>query len=253
MIVHFPEVERKLICELAQKTLWEEDTEDVAEALQYLRETRAVSDDVIKSFNFGYYPQRLRRQGHDWAGRLIMPLYEQNNNLIVLTSRDFRCTDKTKMPHLHEEFNKKLFLYGLNVAKKNIIKYQKAIVVEGQFDTACCHTHGINVAVGILGSAFSIHQLIILSRYCRDIFLVYDNDSAGRNNLQRSLLMYKNYNLSAFDIKFLPVILPKHKDPDEFLRKEGKHEFLDILAETKDKVYNSNTIDYFTRVLSTKV
>jgi hypothetical protein len=124
MIVHFPEVERKAIAELAQRTLWEEKSEDVDEALKYLRETRRLSDEVIKSFRFGYYPQRLKKQGHDWAGRLIMPLYDQNENLIVLTSRDFRYKDGPGMPHLHEEFDKKFYMFGMNVAKSKIIKHK---------------------------------------------------------------------------------------------------------------------------------
>jgi DNA primase len=248
MIVHFPEVERKNIAALSQKTLWEEKSEDVSEALQYLRVNRGLSDDVIKDFRFGYYPQRLRQKGHDWAGRLIMPLYDQHDDLIVLTSRDFRCTDKTKMPHLHEEFNKKLFLYGMNVAKQNIIKYEKALVVEGQFDTACSHTYGFNFTVGILGSAFSLYHLCILARYTKDIFLVFDMDDSGLKNLSRSIKMYQSYGLESLDIKFIPVCLPKHKDPDEFLRSEGKKEYLNLLAEAKNRVYERGTLDEYSRL-----
>lgn len=245
MKVHFAEYERNAIFQLAQKTLWEEDTTDVREAMSYLKDVRNLDDQSIKDFNFGYYPTRLRQRGHDWAGRLIMPLISQNDKLIVLTSRDFRCTDKSKMPHLHEEFNKKMFLYGMNVAKKYIIENKKAIVVEGQFDTACSHKFGIKVTVGILGSAFSIQHVSIIARYCRDIFLVFDNDESGCKNIERSITMYKNYGLESSDIKFIPVLIPIHKDPDEFLRKEGKQDFMDLLAEAKSRVYEVGTIRYY--------
>ena len=86
MKVRFHDIDRKNIAALAQETLWNEKSSDVDEAMQYLRETRGLSDDVIRSFRFGYYPQRLRREGHDWAGRLIMPLHDQHDNLVVLTS-----------------------------------------------------------------------------------------------------------------------------------------------------------------------
>ncbi len=251
MIVHFPEVERKAIAELAQRTLWEEKTEDVAEALKYLREERGLSDETIKGFRFGYYPQRLKKQGHDWAGRLIMPLYDQHNKLIVLTSRDFRCKDKMGMPHLHEEFDKKFYLYGMDVAKSSIIKNQKAIVVEGQFDTACSHTYGLDITVGILGSAFSMYHLCILSRYCSDIFLVFDMDDSGHKNISRSMKMYKSYGLKSLGIRFIPVLLPKNKDPDEFLRKEGKNEYLSLLVEAKRKVVELGTIGYHSLLAKT--
>ena len=236
MKVHFPEVERKAIVHLSQEALWTEDSEDVRETLNYLRVERGLTDDVIKKFRFGYYPQRLKKQGHDWAGRLIMPLYDQHDELIILTSRDFRCKDKTKMPHLHEQFDKKFFLFGMNVAKADIIKYQKAIVVEGQFDTACSHRYGFGVTVGLLGSAFSPYHLCIISRYCRDIFLSFDSDDSGFKNLNRSVKMYREYGLESTGIRFIPVVLPKHKDPDEFLKKESSVDYLELLREAKAKV-----------------
>jgi len=248
MIVHFPEVERKAICELAQKTLWQEDSEDVKEALNYYREERCLSDDVIKKFRFGYYPQRLKKLGHDWAGRLIMPLYDQSDKLIVLTSRDFRCKDKTKMPHLHEEFDKKLYMFGINIAKSNIIRNQKAIVVEGQFDTACSHSFGIDITVGILGSAFSMYHVCVLSRYCSEIFLVFDMDDSGFKNLSRSMKMYNNYGLESLGIKFIPVLLPRHKDPDEFLKKESKKDYVDLLLEAKKKTIELGSLSYYTEL-----
>jgi pimeloyl-CoA synthetase len=62
MKVHFPEVERKAIVNLSQETLWTEDSEDVRETLNYLRVERGLTDDVIKKFRFGYYPQRKKKQ-----------------------------------------------------------------------------------------------------------------------------------------------------------------------------------------------
>jgi DNA primase len=245
MIVHFSEVERNKIVELAQQSLWNEVTDDVAEALRYYREERGLSDDVIKRFRFGYYPQRLKKAGHDWAGRLIMPLYDQHDNLTVLTSRDFRCKDKSGMPHLHEEFDKKFYLFGLPAAKPSIIRWQKAIVVEGQFDTCYSHVRGFDVTVGILGSAFSMHHVSVLARYCSEIFLVFDADDSGYKNLTRSMKMYKSYGLQSFGIVFVPVLLPKHKDPDEFLHKESKSEYTKILAEAKAQTLELGTIGYY--------
>jgi DNA primase len=149
------------------------------------------------------------------------------------------------MPHLHEEFDKKLYLFGLNVAKNNIIKYQKAIVVEGQFDTACSHTHGYGVTVGVLGSALSMFHVNILARYCSEIFLVFDMDESGFKSLARTMYMYKYYGLDSMGIKFIPVILPKHKDPDEFLRKEDSKEYMKLLVEAKQRVLEKGSIGYY--------
>lgn len=251
MKTNFPEVDRRSIVKLSQDTLWGEDTEDVREALDYLRNVRGLTDDIIRKFRFGYYPARLKKYGHEWAGRLIMPLYDQHEDLIVITSRDFRCKDKNGMPHLHESFDKKLFLFGMNVAKNDIIKYQKVIIVEGQFDTACLHKHNICASVGILGSAFSSHHLCIVSRYCREIFLNFDSDDSGFKNLSRSIKMYRNYGLESNGIIFIPIVLPKHKDPDEFLKKETREDYIELLVEAKEKVLEMGLKGYC-RLLSSK-
>jgi len=243
-IVHFSEVERNKIVELSQHTLWNESSEDVVQALQYLREERKLPDNVIKRFRIGYFPQRLRKAGHDWAGRLIMPLYDSHDKLVVLTSRDFRA-DKNGMPHLHEEFDKKLFLYGSNVAKSHIVRWQKAIVVEGQVDTAASHANGFEITVGILGSAFTINHVCILARYCSDIFLAFDADESGFGNLARSMTMYKKNGLDSFGLKFIPVVFPKYKDPDEFLAKESRQAYLNLLSEAKAGTDKLGSIGYY--------
>ncbi len=248
MIVSFPLVDRNYICLNSQKTLWLEESQDVSEALDYLRNIRKLTDDVIQKFKIGYYPSRLNKFEHNWAGRLIMPLYDAYDNLVVLTSRDFRCKNKEGMPHLHEEFNKSYYLYGLNIAKQHIIKKQSAIVVEGQFDTCTSHVNGFEQTVGILGSSLSIHHVISLTRYCDEIFLTFDRDDAGFRNLSRSIDLYKEYGLSSLNKLFIPVLLPKYKDPDEFLIKEGKDEYQAILENAKKEVSKIGTVSFYEKL-----
>jgi hypothetical protein len=158
---------------------------------------------------------------------------------IDLNGPPAQCAGSAGTPSIvpaHEQFDKKFFLFGMNVAKDSIIKHQKAIVVEGQFDTACAHRYGFGVTVGLLGSAFSPYHLCIIARYCRDIFLSFDSDDSGFKNLSRSVKMYREYGLESKGIRFIPVVLPKHKDPDEFLKKESSNDYLELLREAKAKV-----------------
>jgi DNA primase len=87
-----------------------------------------------------------------------------------------------------------------------------------------------------------------LARYTKDIFLVFDSDLAGLKNLSRSIKMYQSFGLENLDIKFIPVCLPKHKDPDEFLRHEGRQEYFDVLAEAKKRVYETSTTAEYARL-----
>lgn len=235
-------IERQKMFENAQATLWEE-SEDSNEALKYLRETRRLTDDVIKSFRFGYCPRRAR---HDWAGRLIMPLFDPYENLVVLTTREFRTIDKDKMPHLHEKFDKKRYLFGIDIAKQHIISANKAIIVEGQFDTTFLHSCGINMTVGVLGSALSFDHISQLRRYCSEYYLVFDNDDAGLSSLERAMDMYHSKYLVGYGIIFVPVILPKpagskKMDPDDFVKQNGTFVFNEVLAEAKNKTLQENS------------
>lgn len=228
----FSPLEREEIVSLAHKTLMVEDTEDVVEAKNYLY-GRGLNDETLKVFNFGYIPKRVT--GHDWRGRVIMPLYDQYNDLIVLTSRDFRAKSKEQRPHLHEQFNKKRYLYGINVAKNKIIEKNSVIVVEGQFDTTCMHMHGIKNTVGVLGSAFTFDHITLLRRYCQNIFLLFDNDDSGKNNLIRAVNLYNEEHLEAeaFSTNLYPVFFDSnYKDPDELIKNKG-------IASLKESIINA--------------
>tara|TARA_B100000614_G_scaffold262895_1_gene299711 strand:+ start:62814 stop:63569 length:756 start_codon:yes stop_codon:yes gene_type:complete len=232
MITKFTEVERAEICDLANETLLKETTEDTLEALKYLTDVRGISLEVLKKFRFGYIPKRV---GHDWSERIIMPLYDSHDNLIVLTSRKFRTTDHKQRPHLHEQFDKKRFLYGIQAAKRSILNWNAVVLVEGQFDTCRLHTNGLINTVGVLGSAFTFDHVCQLRRYCSNFYLAFDRDKSGWQNIIRAMRMYDEKSLATFDVNFIPVRLPQGiKDPDDFISNHGVKAFNRLLKESKE-------------------
>lgn len=135
----------------------------------------------------------------------------------------------------HESFDKSSYVYGLCYAKKYILKYHKVIIVEGEFDVAYLHTVGFNMAVSICGSALTLSQSVLLSRYCKEVYLVFDGDKQGQIAIERSLKLHKKHNLNVYGIKFIPVKLPLDKDPDEFLKENKKEKFRHLLIESKEE------------------
>ena len=154
MITKFTEVERAEICDLANETLLKETTEDTLEALKYLTDVRGISLEVLKKFRFGYIPKRV---GHDWSERIIMPLYDSHDNLIVLTSRKFRTTDHKQRPHLHEQFDKKRFFK---------INHQDTIVANSEFGKRLSkvETRSYEIVFHSLYTFFVISVRYLLSR-----------------------------------------------------------------------------------------
>jgi DNA primase len=205
----FPDVERPKIVRLSEETLW---TPQGEQALTYLREQRGISDAVIKQFRFGYCPASVN---HELAGRIIMPLFDAYGEVVAITTRNPWA--EKRWQHWHESFDKSSYLFGLNVAKDHIRRTDKAIVVEGQFDTACCHTFGFNMTVGVLGSALSILHVIQLARYCSEVYLLMDPDPSGEECVERAMETYATHCLAGYGVKFFPLRLPPDIDPDDFL------------------------------------
>jgi len=236
----FQEVERQQIVDISTEILF---SKDGAEALNYLENVRGFSQDVIKKFHLGYLPLYAKCDDgykHELAGRIIIPVYDQYNKLIILSSRDWR--EDAKMKFFHETFPKSFYLYGLNSAKKEIIKNKMAIVVEGEFDTIYCHMAGFPCAVGVIGSALQLNQIALLSRYCRDIYIVFDGDQAGLDAIKRvKKIEYEVLLKQFYNINLIYVLMPKDLDPDDYLKVYGSKEFSRLLENSKKLIVGEET------------
>jgi len=202
-------------------------------ALDYLRNKRGFSDEIINKFEFGYCPENI---DHQLRGRIITPIYDTYHSLIALSTRHLDENHKNRF--WHESFDKGSYLYGLCYSADSILKNKKAILVEGEFDVAALHTLGFNVAVGVCGSGFTLLQASLLSRYCSEVYLVFDGDEAGRKGIKHVLNLYKKYNFDGYGLKYIPVYLPEGKDPNDYLKNE-RNEFKKILIEAKKEHGNN--------------
>ena len=204
------------------------------DAYQYLKNVRGISDRVIDEFKIGYVPHwitNLYDDKHEFAGRIIFPVYDQSGELVALSSRDWR--EGAGMKFFHETYKKRNHLFGLNVAKENILKYNKAFVVEGEIDVFKLHSHNIDCTVGMIGSVLHLEQIALLSRYCQNIFLVFDGDSAGQKAAEKAMKLSREKEMSkAYDIDMFPVYLPDKLDPDEFISKNGPKNFVELLKQS---------------------
>ena len=209
----YPEILRKKIVKAAKGTLKRPEGK---KALDYLTTVRGFSDEVIDKFDIGYCPQD---SNHELRDRIITPIYDAYGEMVAISTRHMNKDHKLRF--WHEVFPKGTYLYGLYYAKDTIRKFNKVIIVEGEFDVAVFHTFGFTMTICCCGSAFTLFQIALLARYCKEFYLLFDGDVAGRKSIQRSMNMYDKYSLSAYGLKFIPVYLPKNVDPDEFLFESG--------------------------------
>ncbi len=134
----------------------------------------------------GYAPETLdlfdvglcSAKNQPMSGRVVVPIYDEGYNYIGCVGRS--TNDEIKPKWLHSKGFRKSVLYGLNIAKEEILNTHTAIVVEGQGDVWRLHEAGFKNTVGIFGSSINEDQLILLeSSGALNLVILTDSDAAG--------------------------------------------------------------------------
>jgi DNA primase len=179
-----------------------------------------VSNGLIIKSSKGNYYDRFRN-------RIIFPVFDYRGRIIGFGGR---VMDDSKPKYLNSPettlFKKGTNLYGLNFAiRNNTLGY--FIMVEGYMDCIALHQYGITNAVASLGTALTTAQAKLMKRYVDKVIISYDADTAGQKATLRGLDILKSTGL---DVKVL--LIPQGKDPDEFIRNNGKQAFLDLIEKS---------------------
>lgn len=129
--------------------------------------------------------------------------------------------DKTGKYHNTSDtplFRKGSQIYGLLQARRAIGRMNNVYLVEGQFDVLSMHAAGVENTVAGSGTALTLDQIRLLSRFTQSVTLVYDADDAG---LKASLKNCELFLKAGFTVQC--IILPKGKDPDNIASKEKEN------------------------------
>lgn len=189
--------------------------------------------DLEKALQLGLIGRNKDGRVYDkLAGRLIFPIFSPNGRVIAFAGRKLR-DDDTGAKYINSPesiiYVKGRVLYGLSFAKDEIRKLDKAIIVEGYLDLISLYQAGVKNVVAVSGTALTDEQAQLLSRYTKNVVLLFDADSAGIAASMRSIeiLLRKD-----FDVKI--ATLPSGEDPDSFVNKYGKEEFEEIVKRAEN-------------------
>lgn len=119
-----------------------------------------------------------------------------------------------------ELFQKKNNLYGLNLTGREIKNEDQAILVEGYMDVISLYQAGVRNVSASLGTALTENQSRLIKRFTKNVILSYDADEAGQKAAFRGLDVLYNA-----DCKAKVLRVTEGKDPDEFIRKNGRQAF----------------------------
>ncbi len=215
---------------------------------------RGIKEQTIKKFGLGFANDNwnslmfyLRRKGVNdilleeaglisvnkekgtkydrFRNRVMFPVFDYQGRVIGFGGR---VLDDSKPKYLNSPetlvFQKGTNLYGLNFALKHNLNERYFIIVEGYMDLISLHQYGITNVVASLGTALTINQARLLKRYADKVIISYDADMAGQMATLRGLEILR---AAGFDVRVLNI--PQGKDPDEYVRSNGREAFLKLI------------------------
>ena len=224
--------------------------------LQYFL-NRGLSQKTIRHFGLGYAPNKwdellkhLKSKGYNvsdmlaagvvrkgekgyydyFRNRVMTPIIDVRGNFIAFGGR---VLDDSKPKYINTSdtlvYKKTNEVFGLNYAKDS--GKDSLILCEGYMDVIAMHQAGFTNAVAGCGTALTNEQVRLLSRYAKEIILVYDNDEAGQKALNKAISLFDQV-----DIKISIPTLSGGKDPDEIIKNLGRARFADMLENSSNEV-----------------
>jgi DNA primase len=253
----------QVAAEFFAHVLW--NTTDGALARDYLK-SRGIGLDTARAFMIGFAPSRpaslakaLEKRGLREAGvkvglvktdataaydmfraRVMFPIRDAQGRVLAFGGRvlDARLPKYINSPE-SPLYSKTRTLYGLFEARQAISSQaasgkDRAILVEGYFDVIALWQAGFKESVAGCGTALTVEQLRLLSRYTKNVIACFDGDAAGRKASMRALEIFLQAGLLGHGI-----FIPSGFDPDTFVRERGAAAFGE-LAENAELL-----VDYF--------
>ena len=238
--------------------------ENYSIARDYLK-NRSLGKDEVKKFKIGYIeknPNFFEKLKKDYSeqtlietglfyldekkkiyverfrGRLIFPINNISGQPIALGGRIIENLDYlAKYINSPETnfFKKGSNLYNLDLARKLSNKIDHIYLVEGYMDVVGLSKHGIDNAVANLGTSLTDKQVLTLNQFFDDIIICFDGDESGYKAALRAAENSIKELKPEKQISFL--FLPDKEDPDSYVNKNGKANFVDFTKQSKLSIH----------------
>ncbi|MER6674763.1 DNA primase [Streptomyces sp. NPDC000983] len=129
-----------------------------------------------------------------FRGRLMWPIRDIGGEVVGFGARKlYEADNGPKYLNTPDTaiYRKSHVLYGIDLAKKDIAKASRAVVVEGYTDVMACHLAGVTTAIATCGTAFGADHIKILRRLLMDngsarVIFTFDGDAAGQKAALRA-------------------------------------------------------------------
>lgn len=159
-----------------------------------------------------------------FRGRATWPIRDSTGNTLGFGARRLYDDDDKSAKYLNTPdtmlYRKNQVLYGIDLAKKNIMAKRQAVIVEGYTDVMAMHLAGVDTAVATCGTAFGEEHAKIIRRLIRDdkvggiqlvgpqkvqgqtlssrVVFTFDGDEAGRKAAMRAFGLDASFQTQTF-------------------------------------------------------
>ncbi|GGY84455.1 DNA primase [Streptomyces nitrosporeus] len=167
-----------------------------------------------------------------FRGRLMWPISDTAGEIVGFGARKLRDDDNgPKYLNTPETpiYKKSQVLYGIDLAKKDIAKASRAVVVEGYTDVMACHLAGVTTAIATCGTAFGNDHIKILRRLLMDngsarVIFTFDGDAAGQKAALRAFEDDQKFAAETYI-----AIAPDNMDPCDLRLAKGDDAVRDLV------------------------
>ena len=246
------------------------DIEGKSVGLSYLKE-RELEEDTIKRWGIGYcketgddFSKKALAKGFTkeelvnaglslvnsndgslydrFRGRVCFPIYNVGGRVLGFSARTLR-TDKVKAKYVNSPesliYSKGKVLFGLHLAKNEIVKQDECFLVEGNMDVVMMSQNAVTNVVATSGTALTEDQIRLIKRYTKNVTLLYDGDKAGIKATFKAVNLLLEQGLHVKTLLF-----PDNEDPDSFARKHTQDEFKNFLKNNAENfiLYKTNLL-----------
>ena len=201
----------------------------------FLEYAKSGKVDLGKAKSLGLIDTNDKGEYYDkFRARVIFPIFSQNGRVVAFGGRILGNNDNVaKYLNSPESqiYSKRRTLYGLYHSKDEIRKLDRAILVEGYMDLVSLYQAGVKNAVASSGTSLTEEQVQLLSRFTKNIIILFDADPAGQKASLRSIELLLKQD---FEVKVMT--LPKGEDPDSYIIKFGREKFDEEVLRAKNFV-----------------
>ena len=227
------------------------------EALDYLLK-RSLNKKIMEEFQLGYVPWKnnfydelLKKYTEEdinltglyykndktgkyvdrFNSRIIFPVNNIAGDTIAFGGRIIRDGKLAKYINSPEtEFYKKgNMIFNLDKAKNTRSETDEVMIVEGYMDVVSVYSSGIKNVIANSGTALTERQIDLIWKFFANPIICLDGDESGQKAALR--IAEKLFPLINEENKIYFSIMPDGKDPDDYIKKNGKEGLLSLLKE----------------------